>query len=53
MNRVESFERIRHGVGLVELERIAWLWINVHSNHLEAGAMVTHPGTTRAAKQVK
>ena len=35
-------------VALVELERVPRLWVDVHTDHVEAGAVIAHPGSACA-----
>jgi len=46
--------RQRHQrVALVELERVAGLWPDVHAHHVESGPVVTHRRAARPAEQVQ
>jgi hypothetical protein len=49
----ESVQRVCHGVGLVELERVPGLRCDVHTHDIEPGAVVPHGGATSAAKQIE
>ena len=53
MDDIEPIERVRHRVGLVELERVVRLRLDVDTNHIEARAVVAHPRAAGPAEQVK
>ena len=53
MNNIESFQRERHGVGLVKLKWVARLRFNVHTDNLKAGASIADTTAAGPAKQVK
>jgi hypothetical protein len=40
-------------ISLVELERVAGLWVEVHTYHVEAGTAVAFTSSALAAKKVK
>ena len=53
MDHIEPAERIRHGVGLVELEWVTRLGRDVHANNVEARPRVPHCGTASAAEKIE
>lgn len=50
---VVAGERERHGVGLVELERVVGLRHDVDTDDIEPGAVVAHCCAASAAEQVE
>jgi hypothetical protein len=50
---VEPVERVRHRVGLVELERIPRLRLDVDADHLKPGTVVADRGATGPAEQIE
>ena len=50
MNHVKAVQRIGHGVGLVKLEGIMFLRLDIHANDLKACAVVAHSCPTSTAE---
>ena len=44
----EIFERVTS----VKLERVVRLWTDIHTYYVKAGPVISHTGTTGAAKQI-
>lgn len=53
VDRVEPVERERERVRLVELERVAWLRVEVDADDVESGAVVADRAAAGAAEQVE
>jgi hypothetical protein len=52
MDHVEAIERERQRVGLMKLERVPWLRVDVHTHDLEAGASVPDRTATSPAEEI-
>ena len=53
MDGVEAVQRERQRVGLVELEGVPRLRLDIHAHHLEPGAVVAHARSTGTAEEVE
>jgi hypothetical protein len=52
MDRIESLERPDQGVGLMELERVVGLRVDVDAHDLEARSVIAHRCATSTAEQI-
>jgi hypothetical protein len=53
VDRVVALERELQRVGLVELERVVRLWLDIHAHHLETSPVVAHGSAAGAAEEIQ
>ena len=50
---VPMFSQVFERVGLVKLERVVRLWVDIDTNNVETGSVVTHSGATGTTEQIE
>src|SRR5689334_24355656 len=53
VDRVETVQRISHRVGLMKLERVMRLWLDIDTHHFKPCAVVAHRCAARTAEKIE